>query len=160
MAGLIYRIPFRNVTLGANGSSPQDLWELVWPSGVAITIHKIHVESQYNVDERIDLALMTRTGTGSGGSSAITPLGTGRNLAGTIASGITSFKTMVTTPGSGGALYSEAMQWSALGTIDLIDTPEDRIELPASGGHLVLNNSNVFVAANRVISGWLITEER
>ena len=156
--GLLYTATFRAITLTANGNASQDLFELVWPSGVALTLHDIQLDDQYNVDERIDLALMTRTGTGSGGSSAITP--TARNTRNTVASAITSFKTLVTTPGTGGTLIDSAYQWSALSELERLWTPEMRLELSGAGGRIVLNNANTFVAASRIISGSVTWEER
>lgn len=155
--GLIYTAPFRNISLTANGSSSQDIWELVTPIGVAIKVHQIHLETANNTDERIDLALMLRSTTGSGGSSAITPVA--RNTRDTVASGITSFKTLVTTPGSAVSTL-EAYQWSELAPLDIIPTPEMRLELSAAAiQRLVLNNANSFVGGTRICSGFVTWEE-
>lgn len=150
--GLVYTAPFRALTLGANSAAQQDIFELWNNSGRAIRILHWQISSQYNVDERIDLQVFTRTAVGSGGSSAVTP--NPRNPLNTKASGITSFKTMIAgTVGTGGVAY-EAYQWSQLERLDSLFIPEDGFELP-SGFSYCLNNNNTFVASNRVISGFV-----
>ena len=155
---LIYIAGFRAISLTANGSSSQDIWELVNGTGQSLELHHLHLESQYNVDERIDLQLLERSATGSGGSAAITPNAV--DQLNTRASGITSFKTLVTTPGAAVANGGmEPFQWSELAPLDLLWTPEDRPSV-APGGRIVLSNLNTFVAATRTVSGWLKWSER
>lgn len=157
--GLLYTAAFRNVSLTANGSSSQDIIELVNAATQSLVIHQIRVTSQYNVDERIDLALFIRTGAaGSGGSSSITP--SPRNPLNTHASGITSFKTLVTTPGVGGTNYElEADQWSQLAPYEYLWTPETRPEVPVSD-RFCLNNVTTYVGGTRLINGFITWEER
>jgi hypothetical protein len=156
---LFYTAPIRNVTLGANAAAPQNIFELINGAVVSLRIHHVHLESFYNVDERIDLQFMWLTGTGSNGN-AITP--TPRSGNNTIASKVTSFKSMVTGPGTP-STGLESFQWSQLGPLDLLFTPEERPEVPGSGSgnpyRFALNNANSYVAANRVISGYVTWEE-
>lgn len=154
--GLMYQAAFRNIALAAVASV--DIWELVIPASLSVVIHEIVLSSQFNTDERIDVAVLSRTGTGSGGSAAITPQPLSQRNS--TASGITSFKTLVTTPGTGGTLISWPTMWSQLAVLDLLPTPSDVLELPGGVGRYVLNNANFFVGATRQLSGWVTWEER
>lgn len=158
--GLLYTASARNLSLTANSNTTQDLFELVNGAGAALKIHWVKYSSQYNVDERPDLAFVVRSSTGSGGSAAITPQP--NNLQNTIASKITSFKTLVTTVGALVGTY-EGDQWSQLAPGEWVWTPETRFEIPCSGSgnpyRWCLNNANTFVAATRIINLWVKWEE-
>jgi hypothetical protein len=156
--GLIFVAPFRAVTLGANSGAQQDIFELKNSTTKVLKIHEWMVSSQYNVDERVDLQVFTRTAVGSGGGSAITPQPELASLQGVVSSGITSFKTMIAgTVGTGGIGY-DAYQWSQLERLLVTYTPELRPEI-SSGFSFCLNNNNTFVASNRIISGYVKWEE-
>ena len=93
----VYAIPFDNLTV--TNDSDQDIIEITAPSDAAVKIHRIVLNSATTTDERVRLRLVRRSTNGSGGSAA-----TEVPIDGTAAAVGTAGVTLVTTPGTIGAI--------------------------------------------------------
>lgn len=145
----VYAIPFDNLTV--TNDSDQDIIEITAPSDAAVKIHRIVLNSATTTDERVRLRLVRRSTNGSGGSAA-----TEVPIDGTAAAVGTAGVTLVTTPGTIGAIL-QAWYWSQLSPFDELPVPEDRVVIPPSG--IVGLNLETAVASSRNWSGYVLVEE-
>jgi len=147
--GRIYSVPL--AALSVTNDSDQDIFEMVNGSGVAAILHGFELNSTLTTDERVNLRLVRRSTTGSGGSAATeVPMAAGD------AAAALAVATLVTTPGTIGAIL-KGWQWSQLAPLIYMPTPETRIVI-APSGRLALNLSTA-VASTRTWSGEVIWEE-
>ena len=145
----VYAIPFDNLTV--TNDSDQDIIEITAPSDAAVKIHRIVLNSATTTDERVRLRLVRRSTNGSGGSAA-----TEVPIDGTSAAVGTAVVTLVTTPGTIGAII-QAWYWSQLSPFDELPVPEDRVVIPPSG--ILGLNLETAVASSRNWSGFVLVEE-
>ena len=134
--GLMYTAKAQAVSVT---SVAQNLWEIIAGAGVSLLIHSIRIEfvptivSGVAQDVRYALAIQIISTTGTGGS-AVTPQP--EHPRNTVAA-VTTFNSLVTTPGTAGAVKS-ASQPSIILPYERIYTPDQRIPI-AGGGRLAIN---------------------
>jgi hypothetical protein len=146
----IYTVPFDN--LSVTNDPDQDIFELVGASGYPYALIAFELYSALTTDERVRLRLLRRSTTGSGGSAATeVPLDGGNST--TIQ---TAVNTLVTTPGTAGAIL-HAWYWSQLSPLIYRPTPAEITEV-ASAGRLCLNLETA-VASTRNWSGFVTFQE-
>jgi len=159
--GLIYTASFQGVTVT---NAIQDIFEFIGSANCATVIHSWRVEFTPTItsgvaqDVRLNLQICRRSTTGSGGA-AVTPKPV--NPRNTVAALTTVNRTVVTTQGT-----IQDILWggnpSVIVPFERIYTPDQRIDLPASGGS-ANNRLCLFLAAapgqSFVASGEVYLEE-
>lgn len=134
--GLMYTAKLQAVTLT---SAPQNIWEILAAAATSLLIHSIRIEliptivSGVAQDLRGQIAIQTLTTTGSGGT-AVTPVAEHPRNA---VAASTVFNSLVTTPGSVGAVQSAYLP-SVLIPFDRTFTSDQR-RLITGGGRLAVN---------------------
>ena len=146
----VYTQPFDN--LSVTNDSDQDIFEMVGASGYPFKLIAFELYSALTTDERVRLRLLRRSTTGSGGSAA-TEVPTDGGNSTTIQ---TAVNTLVTTPGTAGAIL-HAWYWSQLSPLIYRPTPEEQIEF-ISGQRCCLNLETA-VASTRNWSGFVTWAE-
>jgi len=147
--GRIYVCPF--VGLSVTNDSSQDIWEIIGHANGSFVLHSFELYSTHTSDERVNLSLLRRSTTGSGGSGATEV----RALPGDAANSV-AVNQLVTTQGTPGDII-QGFQWNQLAPLIYLPTPEKRIWSAASG-RLCLALATA-VGATRTWSGELTFEE-
>lgn len=128
--------------------SDQDIWCLVNSANISIRLTEMELWSSLGSSEMVNLRFVRRSSAGSAGGTAITPKAL--DEANTIASKITSFTPLVTTPGTIGDKL-RCYQWSQYAPLIWLPTPEMQIEIKPSG--ILGLHLGTAVAASRTWSG-------
>lgn len=138
--------------ISVTNDSDQDIIEMVGASGYPFQLLRIELSSTYTAAEAVQLRLVRRSTTGSGGS-ALTEV---KADAGGVANQ-TAVSVLVTTPGTiGDILFQEVWQQNGSKFI-YVPTPDEVIEI-ASGGRLALNLQTA-VGSTRTWSGMVVWKE-
>jgi hypothetical protein len=146
MPGRGYSVPFVNLTL--TNDADQDIFEIVNGSTSALILLGFELYSATTSDERLNLRLLRRSTTGSGGTGAVEVATDGGN---TVAASA-AVNQLVTTPGTAGAVL-RGFFWSQLSPLIYLPTPEQQI-IVSPGGRIALHLQTA-VASSRNISGSL-----
>lgn len=148
--GRIYTCPFASQSVTTDAD--QDIFEMVGAAGYPFRLIAFELYSTLTTDERVQLRLVRRSTTGSGGSAATEVATDGGNSV----AAQTAVSTLVTTPGTIGAIL-HAWCWSQLAPHIYRPTPAEMIEF-TSGQRCGLNLQTA-VASTRTWTGFVTWEE-
>jgi hypothetical protein len=123
--GLVYTVPLD--ALSVTNDSDQDIVIIGANSGTTLEILELRVTSAHTTAEPVRLRLIRRTSAGTGGSS-ITP--NAINEGNTAAANFTA-SSLVTTPGTGGAVL-HGWQWNQQSELLFLPVPETIVTVSAS----------------------------
>lgn len=129
--GRVYAVGLAGISV--TNDSDQDLLEFVNGANSSLRLLELRVTSSLTTDERVQLRLLRRSTTGSGGTAATENALDENNSA---AAGC-AVSYLVTTPGTAGAVLA-ADHWSQLSPWRWVPTPACEIVVKASG-RLALN---------------------
>lgn len=148
--GRIYSVGLAAISV--TNDADQDILEMVNGSSASLTLLELRVTSSLTTDERVQLRILRRSTTGSGGTAATESAIDGNNSV--TANCAVSY--LVTTPGTAGAVLA-ADHWSQLSPYRWVPTPKCEIVVPP-GGRLALNLATA-VGATRTWSVTAVWEE-
>lgn len=147
--GRVYTVP---LAIAPTTDSDQDIFELVNGSTKLCVLHGFSLTTAITTAAIINLRLLRRSTTGSGGSAATEyALDEGNTIAASAA-----LSTLVTTPGTAGNIL-KTWNWSQVGELLYMPTPEMRVTVSPSG-RLALH-LNTALAGTGDWEGYVVWEE-
>lgn len=148
----VYYAPL--VGINVTTSADQDIWELTPPAtDRKVILHGFSLTSTTTSDERVSLRLVRRSTAGSGGTG-VTEVKSDPDNGTAPGAALVS---LATTPGTLGDVLA-GWQWSQLGELLFLPTPEIR-PCVAAGGHRLALHLGTAVGSARTWSGYVVWEE-